>query len=167
MQLVQSLHAELRNAILSHYKELTARCTDDVIYGYSLFTDDCVSSIGPVAVKEGSIQVKESDPMYNYYRYGVVEWTEWDDFGMFDEVNQTIRNYHETVKDSFEERVTTLLQASLDVLIELESTGLFGPRNDSRFLVICVSDSENEIMIESAQKLNTSKVCEDYASEFA
>ncbi|WP_166243156.1 DUF4303 domain-containing protein [Paenibacillus turpanensis] len=167
IQLIENLHTELKNAVSSHYKELLSRCGDETIYGYSLFTDDCVTSMGPVANKERSIKVNKSDPLYNYYRYGAVEWDEWDDFGLFDEVNNMIKKYHETVKDSFDNRVNTLLKESLNVLMELEAEGLFGNKNDNRFIVICVSDSSNEIMTESARKLNTLKVYEQYASEFA
>ncbi len=166
MHLQESLYVELKNAIRCHYNELITRCGVDTIYGYSLLTDDCVTSIGPVANKERLIKVNKSDPLYNYYRYGAVEWSEWDDFGMFDEVNKIIKKYHETVEDDFNMGVNTLLKESLNVLMELESEGLFGDRNDNRFIVICVADSSNEIMIESARLLNTLKIYEEYASEF-
>ncbi|MFB7121820.1 DUF4303 domain-containing protein [Bacillus tropicus] len=167
MQLQESLYVELKNAIRCHYNELITRCVVDTIYGYSILTDDGVNSIGPVANKERLIKVDNSDPLYNYYRYGAVEWSEWDDFGMFDEVNKIIKKYHETVEDDFNMRVNTLLKELLNVIIELESEGLFGDRNDNRFIVICVTDSSNEIMIESARLLNTLKIYEEYASEFA
>ncbi|EMY4797539.1 DUF4303 domain-containing protein [Bacillus paranthracis] len=167
MQLQKSLYVELKNAIRCHYNELITRCGVDTIYGYSILTDDGVNSIGPVANKERLIKVDKSDPLYHYYRYGAVEWSEWDDFGMFEEVNKIIKEYHETVKDDFSMRVNTLLKELLNVFIELESEGLFEDRNNNRFLVICVTDSSNEVMIESAQLLNTLKVYEEYASEFA
>ncbi|MDD9261698.1 MULTISPECIES: DUF4303 domain-containing protein [Bacillus cereus group] len=167
MHLLESLYVELKNAIRCHYSELITRYGVDTIYGYSLLTDDCVNSIGPVANKERLIKVDKSAPLYNYYRYGAVEWSDWDDFGMFDEVNKIIKKYHETVEDDVNMRVNTLLKESLNVLMELESEGLFGGRNDNRFIVICVTDSSNEIMIESARLLNTLKIYEEYASEFA
>ncbi|EJS63128.1 hypothetical protein ICU_04734 [Bacillus cereus BAG2X1-1] len=86
---------------------------------------------------------------------------------MFDEVNKIIKKYHETVEDDFNMRVNTLLKELLNVLMELESEGLFGDTNDNRFIVICVTDSSNDIMIESARLLNTLKIYEEYASEFA
>lgn len=52
MQLQESLHVELKNAICCHYNELITRCGNDTIYGYSIFTDDCVSGIGPVVIKQ-------------------------------------------------------------------------------------------------------------------
>lgn len=166
-QLRERLHVELKNAIRSHYKELIMRSGDDNIYGYALYTDDCVSSIGPVANKERLITATKLDPLYTYYRYGAVEWSEWDDFGMFNEVNNIIKNYHEIIEDDFNLRVETLLKDSLHVLIQLESEGLFGQKNDNRFISICVSDSSNEIMIESVRELNTLKVYNEYVSEFA
>ncbi|PEA06995.1 hypothetical protein CN425_19015 [Bacillus cereus] len=167
MHLLESLYVELKNAIRCHYSELITRCGVDTIFGYSLLTNDCVNSIGPVANKERLIKVDKSDHLYNYYRYGAVEWSEWDDFGMFDEVNKIIKKYHETVEDDFNMRVNTLLKESLNVLIQLESEGLFGDRNDNRFIVITVTDSSNEIMVESARLLNTLKIYVEYAAEFA
>ncbi|PGE91700.1 DUF4303 domain-containing protein, partial [Bacillus toyonensis] len=51
MHLLESLYAELKNAIRCHYNELITRCGVDTIYGYSILTDDDVDSIGPVANK--------------------------------------------------------------------------------------------------------------------
>ncbi|SDZ45792.1 protein of unknown function [Bacillus sp. 166amftsu] len=85
---------------------------------------------------------------------------------MFDEVNKTIKRYHETVEEDFDSLIDTLLNELLKVLMELESEGLFGDRNDNRFIDICVTDSSNEIMLKSARLLNTLKVYEEYASEF-
>ncbi|MNJ61295.1 hypothetical protein D3C77_570750 [compost metagenome] len=120
-----------------------------------------------MANKEKLITANTLDPVYAYYRYGAVEWSEWDDFGMFNEVNDIIKKYHEIIEDDFNLRVETLLKISLNVLIQLESEGLFGQKNDHRFISICVSDSSNEIMIESVRELNTLKVYEEYVSEFA
>lgn len=86
---------------------------------------------------------------------------------MFDEVNKIINKYHDIVEDDFNIRVNTLLKETLNVLMELESEGLFGDGDDNRFIVICVTDSSNEIMIESVRLLNTLKTYEEYASEFA
>lgn len=89
MHLQKSFYVELKNAIRCHYNELLTRFGVDTIYGYSIY---CVNSIGPVANEERLIKVNKSDPLYNYYRYGAVEWSEWDDFGMFDEVKKLLRN---------------------------------------------------------------------------
>ncbi len=57
----------------------------------------------------------------DFHRYGAVEWSEWDNFGMFDEVNKLIAKYHETDEDDFDKRVKTLLKESLNMLLALES----------------------------------------------
>ena len=84
MQLQESLYVGLKNAIRCHYNELITRCGVDTIYGYSILTDDDANSIGSVANKERLIKVDKSDPLYHYYRYIAVEWSEWDEFGMLD-----------------------------------------------------------------------------------
>ncbi|MHC2831959.1 uncharacterized protein DUF4303 [Bacillus sp. F9_6S_D1_P_5] len=65
MHLQESFYFELKNAIRCHYNELITRCGVDTIYGYAILTDDCVSSIGPVANEERLIKVNKSDPLYN------------------------------------------------------------------------------------------------------
>lgn len=62
IQLQKSFYFELKNAIRCHYNELLTRCGVDTIYGYSILTDDCVNSIGPVANEERLIKVNKIGP---------------------------------------------------------------------------------------------------------
>lgn len=158
------LRTELTNAITLHYQQLTASVPD--IYGYSLFTEDGISSFGPVANRESAIKVAPDDEMYNYYRYLAVEWSEWDDFGLFAGVNAIVDEIHADDSVAFGDKREAVLRLCLDVLRELDSNGLFGARTDDRFVVICLSDSDEEIMMESAELLNTPNAFAAYADEF-
>lgn len=156
----------MKNVICCYYNEFLIRCGVDIIYGYFILIDDCVNSIGLVVNKERLIKVNKLDFLYNYYRYGVVEWSEWNDFGMFDEVNKIIKKYYNIVEDDFNIWVYILLKEMLNVLMEFELEGLFGDRDDNWFIVICVIDLLNEIMIELVWLFNIFKIYEEYVLEF-
>jgi len=158
------LKAELKSAITAHYTKLTSEVLD--IYGYGIFTDDSVSSLGPVANRESALTVGPLDKMYNCYRYLAVEWSDWEAFGLFDRVNGIVNNLYDDTTLGFAEMRTAILRVCLATLSELETDGLFGPRTDSRFVVICISDSDDDIMMESAKMLNTPAAFQAYSSEF-
>lgn len=104
--------------------------------------------------------------MYNYYRYGAVEWSEWDDFGLFDSVNAIVAELLEDDSIEFADKRQAILRQALEALCELETGGLFGPRSVDRFVVLCIADSSDEIMLESAKRLNSEAVSQAYAEEF-
>lgn len=160
------LKNELKEAVSRHYKLLAEKFPEEDFYGYSLYTDGDVSSIGPVANRTSALTVEKTDPTYIYYRYSPDEWSNWDDFGLFEQVNKIIRQYYEEMKNKFVKYKKDILGQALQALLELEAEGLFGSKNDNRFIVIWLSDDHNEIINTSAKKLNTRKVYEEYASEF-
>lgn len=110
---------------------------------------------------------KRGEPDYIYYRLSPDEWSDWDDFGMFDQVNRIINQYGQDMEEHFSKFKKEVLGQALQALLELEAEGLFGPKNDQRFLVVWLSDSNDEIINTSAKKLISKKVYEVYASEFA
>lgn len=164
--ILQNLKNEFKKSIKQHFRTLSEKYPEEDFYGYSLYTSDDVSSIGPVANRVSSLKVDEFDPMYNYYRYSPDEWCDWDDFGMFQLVNEIIAEYYSKLNDNFEQFVQDILEQALQSLYELQSEGLFGVKHDNRFLVVWVSDSGNEIMNTSAKLLNTEKTFKEYALEF-
>lgn len=164
---------QLKKSITSHYQALKSEFEGEKFYGYSLYTSDDATSISPVANTLSEIEGKKSDSNYIYYKYGVDEWSNWEDFKMFEEVNAIITKYYDDMEedyDEMDEKYDELKQgifnASLQVMKELEQEGLFGPKTDGRFLVIWVSDSDDEIINISAKQLNTKKVYQEFASEF-
>ena len=132
----------------------------DDVYGYALFSDDCVSSLGMAANRLSTVKTGDVYTNQDAYRYLAVEWSEWDNFGFFDDVNAILAEME--TEDSSWESVNVILRLCLDVLCELESEGVFGPRTDERFIAICLSDSDKEIMNESVRRLNTPRISEAY-----
>ena len=161
---IEELKGELKKALRLHYKRLTDSVPD--IYGYSLFTEDGVSSLGPVANRTSALPRDPSDSMYNYRRYLAVEWSEWDDFGLFGVVNRIVKEILADKRVDFPKKREAILRVALASMCELEAEGLFGPKTSGRFLVICLSDSDDPIMMESAKLLNTPEAFAAYAREF-
>jgi len=156
---------KLKKAITTHFTQMKSTYND--LYGYSLYTEDSLTSIGPVCNCDSNITAPESDEMYAYYRYGAVEWEHFEDFGIFDDVNNELSSIMDCEHPKWSERRSSVLNACLDVLYDLEQDGLFGPKESNRFVVICLSDSDDAIMDKSAKLLNSVDIYESYAKEFS
>lgn len=166
ISLLEGLKNELKKSVSQHFKALNEKFPEEKLYGYSLYTSDDISSIGPVANKVSDLTKDKDDTEYNYYRYSPDEWSEWDDFGMFEQVNEIISKLYEEMNNNFANYKKSVLRKAIDVLYELELEGVFGPKNDERFLIVWVTDSSDESIHTSAKKLNTQKVYKEFASEF-
>lgn len=155
----------LREAITRHFAALVVELKDDPCFGYSLYTSDDVSSIGPVAVRASALATVAGDSMGVYYRFSPDEWSEWEDFGFFEEVNQLIRQLSAQPR-YLRVIAPKLLGACADVLGELKDSGAFACCGDDLFLVVWISDSDNKIMESSAKKLNSREMFRAFAAEF-
>lgn len=163
----EDLQSALKKATQEHYHWYIHQYPGEDYYGYSLYTDDGVSSIGPVATRGSALSVGPEDPLYSYYKYGPHEWSEWSDRGLFDEANALLKVLYTENQHDFPGFRKAALEAALNVLKELEAEGLFGPRDSHRFIVLWLSDSGDPIMGRAAQELNNSQVYDAYACEYA
>jgi hypothetical protein len=166
MNKFEELQAALRAAIELHFEALKARHESNDLYGYSLYTDDSICSIGPVANTTEKIPVSVNDPTHGYYRYGPHEWALFDDFGLFEAVSKIVKGIHEDPDLSFEAKREGMLEAALQALVNLEAEGRFGPRTASRFVVLWLVDSSDPIMSVSAETLNSPAVFAAYRAEY-
>jgi len=162
---MDTFNQELKKAIENHYARVRESFND--LYGYTLYTDDSLCSIGPVCNRESDITVSESDEMYAYYKYGAVEWSNFEGFGTFDGVNNLLTKIMDCDHPEWAERRQEVLEACLSTLSELDKSNLFGPKDSGRFIAICIADSDDPIMEKSAKLLNNSSVYEAYAKEFS
>jgi hypothetical protein len=156
----------LRNAVTAHFQALVRALGDDKCNGYSLYTSDDVQSIGPVANRASAVKAKPGEAQYIYYRYSADEWSEWDDFGLFEDTNALIAEYA-TGDDYCEEVAPKILQSSVEVLSELKASGIFRAASADLFLVLWVSDSATRIVWESAALLNRRDQFGEFAREFS
>jgi hypothetical protein len=152
-------------ATREHYQRYRNAHLEEAYYGYSLYTNDDVSSIGPVATVESSVTSQLSDPLDAAYRYGPHQWGHFDDFGLFDDVNKALKSLYASFEFSVYRKLS--LEAAFQALRELEADGLFGPRSDNRFVVLWVADSADPIMEVAAEALNSPAIFEAYSDEYA
>ncbi|GLR11666.1 hypothetical protein GCM10007907_04560 [Chitinimonas prasina] len=162
-----ALKSALHSATTQHYRLLRKTYSAEELYGYSLYTDDSLCSIGPVANTSSQIAAAATDPMYNYYRYGPHEWSLWADHGLFDEANDILKAIHADQSLDFDSKRDGMLKAAFVALTEAEAEGLFGPRTPTRFLALWLSDSADPIMVEAAKALNSHDVFSAFCSEYA
>lgn len=156
--------ALLKAATRAHYERYVAAHPGEDFYGYSLYSNDDVSSIGPVATRGSAMAVDRSDPMWSYYRFGPHEWNDWDDFGLFVDVNQALKGLCDSLDfDSFRSQS---LEVSFEVLRELQADGLFGPKSENRYVVLWLSDSADPIMDRAAKELNCPSIYAAFSTEY-
>lgn len=156
---------ELKKAVLLHYQTLKEKYPEENFYGYSLYSSEDVDDIFPVANKLSSINVEQNNHDYTYYKYCPNEWSEWESYGAFDHVNLLMKGLQEEISDFIIFKTIVLLRAK-KILNELDSEGLLGKKSDERFLVVFLSDSKNDIILQSAKELNTPKVYKAFRSLF-
>lgn len=162
----EELKNELKSATTKHLEALKAQYRSSDLYGYSLYTDDDFCSIGPVANTVDAIPVTQQDPDYGYYKYGPHEWAIFEHHGLFDSVNKIVKDIHDNAGLPFESRRAAMLQVAMQVLVELEGSGIFGARTPSRYVVLWLSDSSDPIMSTSAEALNSPEVFSAYLQAY-
>ena len=155
----------LLSATREHYQRYREMHPGEDYYGYSLYTDDDVSSIGPVATVGSSVTTQPSKQLDAACRFGPHEWHHFDDFGLFDEVNKLLKLLYDSFEFSLYRKQS--LEAAFQTLRQLEAEGLFGPRSNNRFVVLWVVDSCDPIMEEAAAALNSPAIFEAYSDVYA
>lgn len=160
----QELKGLLVSATREHFQRYIALHPGEAYYGYSLYTDDDVSSIGPAATPGSLVTVNPDVAPNAYYRYGPHEWPHFEDFGLFDAANALLKSLYASHEFALNRRRS--LEAAYSALEVLEAAGVFGSRNKGRFIVLWVVDSDESLMDESARQLNSGDVYAAYASEY-
>lgn len=166
MPTFEELKSALRKAVMAHSQRYREMHPAETYYGYSLYTDNDVSSFGPVATRSSAIRVSQNDEMYVCYRYGPHEWPDFEDFGLFNDVNRILKELYSNPGFSFEDYKMQSLEKGLEVLKELEAEGFFGARDDNRYVVLWISDSSDPIMDRAVKELNSENIWKAYASEY-
>jgi hypothetical protein len=170
------LVAAVADGIRDHVATLRSRGID--FYGYAILPGepDDIHDLVAVANNEAGIEVPAADKQYRYYRYGVDEWSHWDSDGfasanaLLVEANAQFEAMHskadgDYMMDEFElAHADALLDAIVRGLEIAKDEGVFG--SDNRFLVVWISDSDHKIMTESARRLNSAVVFQDFMQAF-
>lgn len=159
-----------------HVRKL--RSSSDSFYGYAALPGDYWTQPNPASLvvafnRESDIAAENAGEAY--YRYSVDEWQNYVHDG-FDDSNSalesllaTFKKLHAQAEDSYQSNdyesafVTKINRAILTSLMALKQNGTFA---DGTYLIIWFSDSDAEIMHQSAKALNNAQTYEKYAAEF-
>ena len=156
----------------------TLRSTGDTFYGYAVLPGDYCTQPNPATLvvafnRESDIASENANDVY--YRYSVDEWQNYVHEG-FEASNSQLksslvqfRSVHSRDPDSFQldeyemAFVAKTNRAVLNAMLELKNNGTF---DNNTYLIIWFSDTDDDIMNDSAKALNEPAVYEQYASEF-
>ena len=147
-------------------------------YGFALLPGEPYDIHSLVAAfnTEADIKIPRSDSRYIYYRYSVDEWCHYDREGfaaanaLLDAANIQFKTMHtkaadDIVMDEFEiAHANALLYAIVQGLETAKAGGVFG--SSEPFLVVWIADSDDEVVVESARRLNSATVVEEFMREF-
>jgi len=171
-----ALITAVANGVRAHVDTLRSRGIE--FYGYALLPGEPYDIHSLVAVTNAAedIKVPPTDGQYCYYRYCVEEWAHWDHDGfaaanaLLVEANEAFRSMHsrannDGMMDEFEvAHANALLDSLVQGLEAAKADGVFG--GSDPFLVVWISDSNHEIMVESARRLNSREMATEFVREF-
>lgn len=171
-----ALIAAVASGISAHVHNLRSRGVE--FYGYALLPGDAydIHSLVAATNTEGDIQVPPSHDQYRYYRYSVDEWAHYDHDAFAEanalliESNAEFRSMHtrltcDAAMDDFElAHASALLECILKGLEVAKFRGVFG--KGGPFLVVWVSDSDSEVLVDSVKRLNSRAVLKEFEEEF-
>jgi hypothetical protein len=147
-------------------------------YGYALVPWDMCTQLPPptlsaVVNREEDIDLKNRED--DYYRFGVDQWVLWEHNGFDRSARELAILYdsfnagHEKNSDDYEfdeEEIaflTRFYSIHLEALLRLRREGAFGA---DTFVVIWVTDSDDDIMIKSAKLLNSPTTYARFVAQF-
>ena len=191
-----ALVAAIAEGIAEHVVELRAQGVDFYGYALLPGEPYDINSLVAAANTEADIQVPQTDNQYVYYRYSVDEWEHWHNQGFsaasqqLQDLNQQFQSLHAKAKaagkvpaptvepspflpaflqgqvlDDFQiAHSRALLDAVVAGLQQAQASGVFGV--GEKFLVVWISDSDHEVMADSARQLNPPAVAREFVDEF-
>lgn len=160
--------------VQEHVASLRARGID--FDGYALLPGEFDNLHDMVAVSSSlsDVPVPPEESQYNYYRFSVDEWKNWDSDGfsaanhVLLEANRRFATAHVGASYVMDEVQVAFANGLLDsVLCGLKQAQQLGTFDGiAPFLVIWISDSSCEIIYESVQQLNRPDVVASFMAEF-
>ncbi len=173
---IEAVAADIRE----HLASIPSR---EEVYGYAILpgdpttsADGAMNSLVAAYNRVGDLTMAPDETEFAYYKYSVDEWQHWD-FGKFPRSDSVLvslnaqfaaahqKNADDYEIDDFEDAYwKSLLSAILDGLATVKREGRFG--QNVEFLAIWIADSDNPIVPESVRHHNSSKVVEEFFSDF-
>lgn len=171
-----ALIAAVAQGVHKHVGELRSRGIE--FYGYALLPGEFyrLQQIVAVANTDVEIKVSREDRQYCYYRYCVDEWAHWEYDGfaaanaLLVEANGQFKSLHSKAEDDFRmdefeiAHANVLLYSVVKGIETAKMEGAFADREP--FLVVWISDSGHEIMVDSVKRLNPPALTAEFEEEF-
>ena len=170
-EIVKTAVTEICNDI----RDLYSKGVD--FYGYSI-RPSCLyrsSNIDVCSVYNSASDIKVENKESTYYKYCVSEWENFR-FEGFEKTNTLLEKFLQqylhlisSENDIDDENCISLFadmanNAIIDALKIVRGTGVL--KGESIFVIVWYADSQYEVVLESAQALNTDEVYKEFASEF-
>ncbi|MCA9032860.1 MAG: hypothetical protein KDA66_18730 [Planctomycetaceae bacterium] len=154
-EILTELKSRLRTVVASNFGEL-AQQFDDVC-GYAICAPPYFEHIFPAFQVSSALQDSPAEflGLKTYFP------PEWDAFGTVlfdDEFNAIVSEISSRRCNNESLDYNVVFDAILDVLIELESEGVFGPRSSGRFVTVCDIEGDESLILSASEKLNSADV---------
>lgn len=143
---------ELRNAIASHYADLTREFDD--VWGYAVCAPPTFEHVFPAYQLTSELRDRSADSLGLASHFP----PEWNSFGtiFFDEgFNSLVSEISNRLWGDDSIEPSAVYDAILKVLVDLEREGIFGPRSTDRFVTIWDVGGDESMIIATSEKLNS------------
>ncbi|MCA9191348.1 MAG: DUF4303 domain-containing protein [Planctomycetales bacterium] len=163
---------ELEAAVVADIQRIVRglQSSGDTFYGYAVLPGDYITQPNPASHvvafnRESDLAVSHSEEPY--YRYCVCEWQNYvhngfnDSNSILESQLRTFKERHSRAEGSYQldeheiAYVAKINRAILVALVALKQNGSF---DDGTYMIIWYSDSDAEIMNQSAKTLNSARI---------
>ncbi|QDT09343.1 hypothetical protein [Planctomycetes bacterium K23_9] len=154
-ELLAELRSQLRALITSNYADLTQQFGD--ICGYAICAPPYFEHIFPAYQRASALQKCATDSLGLNAHFP----PQWQSIGtqMFDaKFNELTSLISERRCDNESLEATAVFNTILDVLIDVEHDGVFGPRSGERFVTMWDVGGDESMILAASQKLNSATV---------
>jgi len=153
--LLTELQSRLRTVITANYADLKGQFDD--ICGYAISAPPYFEQIFPAYQLSSALRDCPSDSL-GLNAYFPPEWESFGTLSFGDEFDALTSQIHKRrcAHDGLE--ADAVFDAILDVLIDLERQGVFGPRSRDRFITMWNVGDDESLIIAASEKLNSAEV---------
>ncbi|QDV22240.1 DUF4303 domain-containing protein [Aureliella helgolandensis] len=152
VELLSKLHSELRDAIASHYVDLTHEFDD--VCGYAVCAPSTFEHIIPAYQLTSELRDRPTDSL-GLASYFPPEWNSFGTIFFDDGFNSLVAEISNRLWGDDCIEPSAAYEAILKVLIDLEREGIFGPRSTDRFVTMWDVGGDESMIIATSEKLNS------------
>ena len=153
--LLNELKTQLRNAITSNFAELKLQFDD--LCGFAVCAPSYFEQIFPAYQRSTALAGCGSDSL-GINTYFPPQWESFGTLSFDDHFNDLAARISERRCTNAGIDANDVFNAILDVLVNLECDGVFGPRSGNRFVTMWDVGSDESLILTSSEKLNSKDV---------